>query len=109
MDKINTDVFIYSPIIDIPNIDLYIYTNPIHGDSGIENMDISLTDAEEKVCQIVENSPFYRKIIARRIREYANAVERGEIRGCISDYDGYPAPLHTKIEQIDWNQIKMEK
>lgn len=109
MDKINTDVFIYSPIIDIPNLELYIYTNPIHGDNGIENMDISLDDAERKVCQIVENSPFYRKIIATRIRKYADAIERGEMRGYISDYDGYPAPLNARIEQIDWNQIKREK
>lgn len=109
MDKIDTDVFIYSPIIDIPNLELCIYTNPIHGDSGIENMDISFDDAERKVCQIVENSPFYRKIIATRIREYADAIERGEMRGYISDYDGYPAPLHAKIEQIDWSQIKREK
>ena len=109
MDKTNTDVFTYCPIIDIPNLKLYIYTNPITGDSGIENMDISLSDAERKVCQIVENSPLYRKIIATRIREYANAIERGEMRGFISDYDGYPAPLHAMIEQIDWNQIKREK
>ena len=109
MDKINTDVFTYCPIIDIPNLKLNICTNPIHGDSGIENMDISLDDAERKVCQIVEHSPLYRKIIATRIREYADAIERGEMRGYISDYDGYPAPLHAKIEQIDWNQIKKEK
>lgn len=109
MDKINTDVFVYRPIIDIPNLDLYIHTNPIHGNSETENMDISLVDAEGKVCQIVENSPLYRKIIATRIREYANTVERGEMRGYISDYDGYPVPLHTKIEQIDWKQIKMKK
>lgn len=81
----------------------------MHGDSGIENMDISYEDAEIKVCQIVENSPFYRNIIAARIREYANAIERGEIRGYICDIDGYPAPLDTKIEQIDWSQIKREK
>ena len=109
MEKINTDVFTYCPIIDIPNLELYIHTNPIHGDSGIENMDISLDDAERKVCQIVENSPFYRKIIATRIRKYADAIERGEMRGYISDYDGYPAPFNAKIEQIDWKQIKMEK
>jgi hypothetical protein len=109
MDKINTDVFKYCPIIDIPNLELYVYTNPIHGDSGIENIDISLDDAERKVCQIVENNPLYRKIIAIRIREYADAIERGEMRGYISDYDGYPAPLHAKIEQIDWNQIKREE
>ena len=109
MDKINTDVFTYCPIIDIPNLKLYIYTNPISGDSGIENMDISLDDAERKICQIVENNPLYRKIIAIRIREYADAIERGEMRGYISDYDGYPAPLHTKIEQIDWSQIKREE
>lgn len=109
MEQINTDVFKYCPIIDIPNLELYIYTNPVHDDSEIENMDISLVDAEEKVCQIVENSPFYRKIIATRIREYADAIERGEMKGYISDYDGYPVPLHTKIEQIDWNQIKMKK
>ena len=109
MDKINTDVFTYYPIIDIPNLELYIHTNPIHGDSGIENMDISFDDAERKVCQIVENSPFYRKISARRIREYADAIERGEMRGYISDYDGYPAPLHAKIERIDWSQIIREE
>lgn len=109
MDKINTDVFTYCPIIDIPNLGLYVYTNPIHGDSGIENIDISLDDAERKVCQIVENNPLYRKIIAIRIREYADAIERGEMRGYISDYDGYPEPLHTKIEQIDWSQIKREE
>ena len=40
MDKIDTDVFKYHPVIDIPNLDLYIHTNPMHGDSGIENMDI---------------------------------------------------------------------
>ena len=107
MDKIDTDVWIYHPIIDIPNLNLHIYTNPMHGDSGIENMDISLEDAERKVCQIVENSPFYRNIIAAHIREYANAIERGEMEGYISDIDGYPVPLDTKIEQIDWNQIKM--
>ena len=109
MDKINTDVFTYCPIIDIPNLKVYIHTNPIHGDSGIENMDISLDDAERKVCQIVENSPFYRKIIATRIREYADAIERGEMRGYISDYDEYPVQLHTKIEQIDWKQIKRKE
>jgi hypothetical protein len=72
-------------------------------------MDISLADAERKVCQIVEISPFYRKIIATRIREYADAIERGEMRGYISDYDEYPVQLHTKIEQIDWNQIKRKE
>ena len=107
MDKIDTDVFKYHPVIDIPNLDLYIHTNPVHGDSGIENMDISLEDAERKVCQLVESSPFYRNIIAARIREYANAIERGEMEGYISDIDGYLVPLDTKIEQIDWNQIKM--
>ena len=107
MNKIDTDVFQYCPIIDIPNLDLYIHTNPIHGDSGIENIDISLEDAERKVCQLVESSPFYRKIIATRIRKYADAIERGELKGYISDYDGYPAPANAKIEQIDWNQIKM--
>lgn len=109
MDKINTDVFTYCPIIDIPNLKLYIHTNPINGDSGFENMDISLVGAERKVCQIVENNPLYRKIIATRIREYADAIERGEMRGYISDYDGYPVSLDTKIEQIDWNQIKREE
>ena len=109
LGTIDTNVFTYHPIIDIPNLNLHIYTNPIHGDSGIENMDISLEDAEIKVCQIVENSPFYRNIIAAHIREYANAIERGEMRGYICDYDGYPVPLDTKIEQIDWSQIKMEK
>ena len=107
MDTIDTDVFVYHPVIDIPNLDLYIHTNPMYGDSGIENMDISLEDAERKVCQIVENSPFYRNIITARIREYANAIERGEMRGYISDIDRYPVSLDTKIEQIDWNQIKM--
>lgn len=38
MNKINTDVFTYRPIIDIPNLELYIHTNPIHDDSGIENV-----------------------------------------------------------------------
>lgn len=109
MDTIDTNVFTYRPIIDIPNLDLYIHTNPMHGDSGIENMDISLEDAEIKVCQIVENSPFYRSIIAARIREYADAIERGEMRGFICDLDGYPAPIGAKIEQIDWSQIKKEK
>lgn len=109
MNKIDTDVFQYRPIIDIPNLDLYIHTNPIHGNSGIENMDISLDDAERKVCQLVESSPFYRKIIATRIRKYADVIERGEMRGYICDYDGYPVSLDTKIEQIDWNQIKMEE
>ena len=37
----------------------------------------------------------------------ADAIERGGMRGYISDIDGYPASLDTKIEQIDWNQIKM--
>ena len=109
MEKINVDVFTYCPIIDISNLKLYIHTNPIHGDSGIENMDISLDDVERKVCQIIESIPLYRKIIATRIREYADAIERGEMKGYISDYDGYPAPLHAKIEQIDWKQIKMMK
>ena len=40
MDKIDTDVFVYHPVINM-NLDLFIYTNPMHGDSGIENMDIS--------------------------------------------------------------------
>ena len=59
MDKIDTDVFVYHPVINM-NLDLFIYTNPMHGDSGIENMDISYEDAEIKVCQIVENSPLSR-------------------------------------------------
>ena len=108
MDTIDTDVFVYHPVIHM-NLDLFIYTNPMHGDSGIENMDISYEDAETKVCQIVENSPFYRNIIAARIREYADAIERGGMRGYISDIDGYPASLDAKIEQIDWNQIKREE
>ena len=108
MDTIDTDVFVYHPVIDM-NLDLFIYTNPMHGDSGIENMDISYEDAERKVCQIVENSPFYRNIIAAHIREYADAIERGEMRGYISDIDGYPAPLDAKIEQIDWSQIKRDE
>ena len=109
MDTIDTDVFVYHPVIDIPNLNLHIYTNPMHGDSGIENMDISYEDAERKVCQIVENSPFYRNIIAARIREYADAIERGGMRGYISDIDGYPASLDAKIEQIDWSQIKRDE
>ena len=109
LGTIDTNVFTYHPIIDIPNFNLYIYTNPMHGDSGIENMDISLEDAERKVCQIVKNNPFYRNIIAAHIREYANAIERGEMEGYISDIDGYPVSLDTKIEQIDWSQIKKER
>ena len=40
MDKIDTDVWIYHPIIDIPNLQMYIHTNPMHADSEIENIDI---------------------------------------------------------------------
>lgn len=66
---IEADVFRYSPIIDIPDVDLYVYTNPLHGDSGVENMDIFLEDVEEEVVKKIESNPLYRKIIATRIRE----------------------------------------
>lgn len=102
---IEADVFRYSPIIDIPDVDLYVYTNPLHGDSGIENMDIFLEDVEEEVVKKIESNPLYRKIIATRIREYADAIERGEIKGYISDYDGYPVPCTTRIELMDWKTI----
>ena len=98
------DVFKYSPIIDI-SADVYVYTNPLHGDSGVENMDISLEDVEVEVVKRIESNPLYRKIIAARIREYADAIERGEIKGYISDYDGYPVSNHTRIEQISWRDV----
>ena len=46
------------------------------------------------------------RLLAERQEQLKNVRE---MRGYISDYDGYPAPLHAKIEQIDWNQIKREE
>jgi len=102
----NVDVFTFSPIIDIDNLDLVIYTNPMHGESGIENMEIDLDDAERHVCKYIKETHAFRKIIADRIREYANAIEAGDIKGYISDYDGYPVSDTVKVESIDWNLVK---
>lgn len=71
MDKINTDVFIYSPIIDIPNIDLYIYTNPIHGDNDFGGY---MAEAAENFCNhynmILDNINSYSKIEIETVAKF---------------------------------------